>query len=413
VARYFDGSSNVRCAPGASATTGYGGFAVVLRVTASDSWLFDAVGLPNFSAYFYLDRLWVVNGFADRAGPTVGAAPGEGYVLLAAMKASGSQTPRMHKYSYETDTWTHENASSSMADWSVGNPVYIGRDASGSVRFTGDIAALGFFANKVLTDAQVEELPFSLTSWTSLGATSLWVLDQESTTQDVVDWTGGGGNQTALTGTAVSTESVPGLGYGHPVLVATHNGGGGGPATQDGTASLDGTGSLTPTATAERSGTATAAGTGSLAATAAAARDGSATAPGTGALTAASDVARSTTAALAGTAALAVTGEPVRVADAALAGAGSLAAAPAATRPGTALLAGTADLTLSATATRAAAGTVAGVGALTATATVVTPGGLTSSPTRPLVTVTRERVVTTVTRNRVTVTVSRDQPLTT
>jgi hypothetical protein len=34
----------------------------------------------------------------------------DGWVLIAATKAAGTSTPRMHKYVYSTDTWSHVNA---------------------------------------------------------------------------------------------------------------------------------------------------------------------------------------------------------------------------------------------------------------------------------------------------------------
>jgi hypothetical protein len=79
--------------------------------------------------------------------------------------------------------------------------------------FGGDIAAAGMWG-RVLSDAEVELLTFTLIGWHAAVPTALWHLDQSATTQGVSDLTGGGANQSALTGTTVSTNSVPLFNYG-------------------------------------------------------------------------------------------------------------------------------------------------------------------------------------------------------
>lgn len=144
---------------------------------------------------------------------TVGTA--DSWCLLAGGKASGTTTPRMHKYVYNTDTWTHQNASGT-----AGNPT---STASGTVRFglwqntddlDGDLAAAAIF-DRNLSDGEVEQMAHSLQDWLALGPVGMWVFDQQATGTAVNDWTGNGAQQSSVTGTSVATSSVIGLSYGH------------------------------------------------------------------------------------------------------------------------------------------------------------------------------------------------------
>jgi hypothetical protein len=134
-----------------------------------------------------------------------------GWVLVAASKAAGSATPRFHKYRYDTNAWTHEDGSGAIADATLpgaGGSVFHGSADTTLSFFTGDILVNALF-NRILTDAEVELLPFTLMHFHSLSPRGLWVFDQSLTTQSVLDWTGGGANQTAITGTALATNHPP------------------------------------------------------------------------------------------------------------------------------------------------------------------------------------------------------------
>lgn len=137
----------------------------------------------------------------------------DGWVLLLVSKATGTVAPRSHKYVYSTNTWTHRDYTSTTANAASA--------AGGTMRFgewedvddfNGDIACAAIW-NRVLTDGECETLPFTLAAWHASVPNGLWVFDQSLTTQNVVDLTGGGANQSGtggtLQGTTVSTTSVP------------------------------------------------------------------------------------------------------------------------------------------------------------------------------------------------------------
>lgn len=145
----------------------------------------------------------------------------EGYALVAVNKAAGTVNPRGHKFVYGTNTWSHADSATTAPDTATisGGFVQIGRLYTVSTfDFVGDIAIVGAWTRS-LSDAEIEQLAFSLHAWKSSAPDGLWLLDQSDTGQAVLDWSGGGSNQTSLTGTTVSTTSVPGFGYGHPVLI--------------------------------------------------------------------------------------------------------------------------------------------------------------------------------------------------
>jgi len=144
------------------------------------------------------------------------ASAADNWHLIGYNKANGSATPRGHKYVYDTATWTHSAGGGAQVDGTAvgsSDTLQIGRWGTGSQYFVGDMAVIGVF-DFALSDDQAETLAFSLQAWYALGPRGLWVLDQADTTTSVLDLTGGGANQTALAGTAVSSLSVPVFSYG-------------------------------------------------------------------------------------------------------------------------------------------------------------------------------------------------------
>lgn len=155
---------------------------------------------------------WNFGGFS----PTFTVTPADNWVLIGITKVSGTNTPRFHKYVYDTDTYAAENASGTVANGSAGGASNHEIGNSGGDFFDGEIAVVGVW-DRALSDAEVQALPFSLQWWYASAPDALWVLDQEATTTNVLDATGKGANQSSLTGTTVSTVSVPVLSYGFPV----------------------------------------------------------------------------------------------------------------------------------------------------------------------------------------------------
>jgi hypothetical protein len=147
---------------------------------------------------------------------TTAVTASDGWVLVSVAKATGTAVPRMGKFVYSSGTWTFSNGGAGLAYGSGGDNLQIGA-AFGTRFFDGDLAAVAAFSRE-LSDSQLASLAFSLDAWLSAGPAGMWVLDQASTGMPVLDWTGGGANQSTITGTSVATASPP-IGYGHPIIV--------------------------------------------------------------------------------------------------------------------------------------------------------------------------------------------------
>jgi hypothetical protein len=231
-ARTFDGASdNVICEAGATTATTFGTFAAIIKRNSTA--LNGIVALHNSAPNFIVGLEILDHASGDFA--VYGSASGDinsaftvtnadGWILLVCGKATGTATPRFHKYVYSTDTWTHSNGGGTLANTSgtVDNVKFGMAGAGTGADFAGDLAVSAVWKNRQLTDTEVEQLAFSLMGWHATTPTALWVFDQSATTQNVIDLTGGAANQRSTTGNVVSTNSVPVFSYGHPVLLATH-----------------------------------------------------------------------------------------------------------------------------------------------------------------------------------------------
>jgi hypothetical protein len=165
---------------------------------------------------------------------TTTAVAADGWMLLAASKNTGTVAARLHKYKFSTNAWVHEDGTATLAN--PGTPTANAWIGSSPASYDGDIAIVGVW-NAVLSDAQVEALPFSLASWFQVTPKGIWLLDQQATAQKVRDLTGNGANESALTGSTVSTSSVPIFSYGTPIIKVERQpaaaGGGGANAPRD------------------------------------------------------------------------------------------------------------------------------------------------------------------------------------
>jgi hypothetical protein len=142
-----------------------------------------------------------------------------GWGCIGWTKATGTVAPRIHKYLYGTNVQTHANATTTAANGTAatGGTLRLGSFQTGDGIFLdGDIAVVGIW-NRVLSDVEVENLPFSLQAWFASAPSWLVVLDQDAVGQKVRDLTGGGSNETGRTGTAVTAQSVPVFTYGAPI----------------------------------------------------------------------------------------------------------------------------------------------------------------------------------------------------
>lgn len=304
------------------------------------------------------------------------------WYVVAGSKAAGVGLIRHALFDYSTGTWTHQSPTSAADAGTTPTSITIGRHATSTAQaWDGDIV-VGALWRRALGVADFERLPYSLQAWMAAAPSAAWLLDQQSVAQPLLDWTGGGANQTAITGTAVSAESVPWFSYGHPIIVASRTAG---DAPPSGSGSL-----ILPRLTASASGTAAASGASALtlpALQAAGTGTVAGTASGSGALTFPALIA-------------AATGAPLSFGAASL----PLPALTAAAT-GVPLSFGAASLSLP-TLTGAGAGTasVSGAAALalprfSASGTGTAATLLTSSPNAPLTTISRDQALVTISRD--------------
>jgi hypothetical protein len=296
------------------------------------------------------------------------ASTSDNWHLFGVTKANGNTTPRSHKYVYDTNTFSHADAASAFNDSSAAvgasGAMQFGRYGSANEYANMELAICGIW-DRVLTDAEFENLPFSLAHWYASAPVGLWVFDQSATSQTVIDHTGGGANQSAITGTAVSTVSVPVFGYGDVAQSLSSSAAAGG-ASVDADGSLAVTATETGTAAVDRAAsgnlavTATETGTASVDRAATGDEAITATATGTAAVDRAADGALAVTATATGTANVdpAIAGNEAITAT--LAGQAAVDRAADGALAVTATAAGTAAVDRAATGTLAVTATITG-----------------------------------------------------
>jgi hypothetical protein len=167
-----------------------------------------------------LSNVWSVNPASDNKAyysasgfaATVTLTAGVWY-LLGLTKANGSAAVRAHLYDYSAGPpWTHTDYGT-ISDSSAG-PVTeyrVGWIDSGD-RLDGKLAAVGLWGS-VLSDGQIEGLTTSLAAWKALSPAALWGFNQASTATPVPDLTGGGADQTDISGTSVSADEPASWSY--------------------------------------------------------------------------------------------------------------------------------------------------------------------------------------------------------
>lgn len=234
MARTFASGDKVRCATGnAAPLNGAVTMAVNAKLDASrdGAWrnllaMLTSGGVWSHGYAFELDNgnkaAFSRDSGATTCLSTTTTTAADGWCLHVVTKVTGSATPRYHRYKYSTGVWVHENMSTTSLDASgeaTGLVEIGGTLGSSSDNFVGDIAQAGVF-NVALADQDVESLAFTLQAWFG-SSKGLWPLDQSTIGQKVVDYSGGGSNESALTGTSVSTNSVPVFNVSDGIFVPT------------------------------------------------------------------------------------------------------------------------------------------------------------------------------------------------
>lgn len=145
------------------------------------------------------------------------------WYLLVTRKATGSVIPRASIYDYSTGTWTHTAIGAAIGDATApGAGGFAEFRYEAAEQFAGDVAVRGVWSNAVPWSAdttgdnliEAAGLQYTLTAWHAASPTALWMYDQADTAQAVPDLAGGGAQQSTITGTAVTSASVPTIGYG-------------------------------------------------------------------------------------------------------------------------------------------------------------------------------------------------------
>ena len=128
-------------------------------------------------------------------------------------KAAGSNLPRIHVWDL-SGAWSHTDNSANVGDGTGPiDAIYVGGNGSGSNGWRGSIAVVATWAS-ALSDGAIESA-CTLAASATYSATPAWMirLNQASTATSVTDDMGGGGNQSAITGTSVDADDPPGYSY--------------------------------------------------------------------------------------------------------------------------------------------------------------------------------------------------------
>jgi hypothetical protein len=186
-------------------------------VSTNTSYMLQGVATttPVYSLFFSNNaggKLFVEGDFgAGGAGLTTD------WAWYVATKPPSSALPRFHVKDLVTNSaFTHANGTFAVGDGS--GPItslLIGSNNNLGTTFRGSIAAVVLIAAE-LTDSGVETtFTYAYADALSAAAGNGWAirLNQASTATTVIDDTGGGGNQTAISNTSIDVDDPPGFNY--------------------------------------------------------------------------------------------------------------------------------------------------------------------------------------------------------
>jgi hypothetical protein len=184
-----------------ASVAGYTGWLIDARKTGTAIWGF--LTSNNGGA-----KLFAENDFGN--GVSGLSTSWRWYVMT---KASGSVAPRIHVWDL-SGAWSHTDNSATVADGTGPiDTIYLGSQNGSANGWRGSIAMVATYTS-AMNDAAVEAA-FTLAAADAFGATPGWMvrLNQASTATSVTDDTGGGGDQSAITGTTVDADDPPGFSY--------------------------------------------------------------------------------------------------------------------------------------------------------------------------------------------------------
>lgn len=220
--RSFNGSGDlIKVDNGAFGAINNGGaFSVVMLaypVTLSLNKCFVSMdqGSLNMFALYTPDTSGAFNWGSDVPNADSGAAMGlttGAWQVIGISKAGGAATPRLHRKVLGSGSWTHTDGSASVgtnAATAVNITFNAFQDGSGGWLWYIGSAAM-FLSNLSDTDyVNIESNHTTAWIYNNLSPAALWDFNQASTATAVTDLTGGGANQTALSGTSVAVGNDP------------------------------------------------------------------------------------------------------------------------------------------------------------------------------------------------------------
>lgn len=221
--RGFDGTDDrIRLNPGAITNSGAGPktFAAIVKRTADSGTGSDPIIALNYAAdidgSFYFGQsantlALLNNGATQTSVSSFTVTASDGWCLVAVTKASGTATPRFHKYRYSDATWTHSDGSAAIGNGAATTTltIEVGSWFNGVDTAPIRLAVAGVW-NSVLSDATIETLELALQAWVDANPGAFWCFDQASTATPVDDLSSTGtADQTAITGTSVVTGDDP------------------------------------------------------------------------------------------------------------------------------------------------------------------------------------------------------------
>lgn len=113
---------------------------------------------------------------------------------------------KLHKYVYNTTTWTHESNATSTNDIADITDIVLGCAGNISQFFNGNMLIAGWW-NSEVSDATIETLTSGLSAWVSATPTEAWRLNTLSAISSFA--AGGTANETSRTGTTLDSGDAP------------------------------------------------------------------------------------------------------------------------------------------------------------------------------------------------------------
>jgi hypothetical protein len=210
--RDYSDNGVVRTAVGASDPTGAFSVAVLVKLGVNQEWLWarnssTIIHAPNWTSFGCESsnlRFYPSN--------SVSPNPPRGeWILIVGACPAGTARRKYFIYRFGSEQWiVQEDAGTASAPVHIGTPdlIQLGRWNSGE-QFDGRYAACAVFTGE-LTKSDAEDLiAGSIEDWLTKEPLGLWMFNQESVEEEVVDSTGNGADQVSRVGTTVAEEDPP------------------------------------------------------------------------------------------------------------------------------------------------------------------------------------------------------------